>query len=81
MQLPTHCLADLFDQLGLDSCAQAIDEFVRNHQLSADTKLEDAPFWNVSQVQLFIEAREHDAMWVELVDELDVLLHANSMNH
>lgn len=81
MQLPTHRLADLFDQLGLDSTQQAIDEFVGAHQLSADTKMEDAPFWNVSQVQLFVEAREQDADWVELVDELDALLHATSMNH
>lgn len=79
MHAPSYCLADLFDQLGLESSEDAINAFIRSHQLTADTRLENAPFWNPSQVEFFVEARNQDADWVELVDELDTFLHQSSM--
>ena len=72
-------MKSLFDQLGLESSDEAIIEFVKGHQLSNDMAMQDAPFWKPSHTQFFKEAREQDADWVELVDELDALLHKSSM--
>ena len=79
MEMPNHSLNHLFDQIGLPSTTSAIEEFIELHQLATRERLEDAPFWNASQLQFFQEARYQDAVWVELVDELDALLHKNSM--
>lgn len=42
-QQPT--LELLFQQLGLDADDAAIDQFIREHQLPAETKLHCAEFW------------------------------------
>lgn len=70
----THTLESLFDQLGLASSEAEIDAFIASHQLSADVKLEDADFWDSGQREFFREAREADADWVTVVDDLDALL-------
>ena len=79
MNLTIHQMNSLFDQLGLESTEDAIIDFVKSHQLSAGMPMEDALFWQPSQIQFLREAREQDADWVELVDELDALLHKSSM--
>ena len=79
MEIANHSLRHLFDQIGLSSTPSAIEAFIESHQLATGEHLENAPFWNTSQLQFFQEARYQDAVWVELVDELDVLLHKSSM--
>src|SRR5690606_34186989 len=44
-------MTNLFLQLGLDSSAEAIAEFIRTHQLPADVRITEAPFWSESQRQ------------------------------
>ena len=36
---------ELFEQLGLDSSPEAIDEFIKTHQIGMDVPLHKAPFW------------------------------------
>jgi len=79
MEMFNHSLGHLFDQIGLPSTPSAIEAFIESHQLATEEHLEEAPFWNASQLQFFQEARYQDAVWVELVDELDTLLHKTSM--
>lgn len=74
METPSHTLANLFQQLGLDASDEAIDAFIASHKLAANTKLESAPFWTEAQQQFLLESRANDADWVALVDELDELL-------
>ncbi|WP_299727876.1 DUF2789 family protein [uncultured Endozoicomonas sp.] len=71
----THVnLQDLFSQLGLNSETDQIQQFINEHHLSSDIKLEEAPFWNEAQRQLLLEGRNDDAEWSESIDELDALL-------
>ncbi|MGG7672727.1 DUF2789 family protein [Pseudomonas sp. WC2] len=75
MDLPTHDLKTLFDQLGLPSEGTAIDDFIEDHQLDADTKLIDADFWTPQQAQLLKEWLRADGEEAVVVDELNVRLH------
>ena len=75
MEAPIHSIASLFDQLGLDSSAQAIDQFILQHQsLPAAIELPDADFWNESQSAFLRQVKDEDADWAELVDQLDAML-------
>ncbi|MEZ1314615.1 DUF2789 family protein [Pseudomonas fluorescens] len=75
MDLPAHDLKTLFDQLGLPSEGDAIDEFIEAHPLDANTKLIDAPFWTPSQAMLLKEWIRADGEEALMVDELNVRLH------
>jgi hypothetical protein len=75
MDLPTHDLKTLFDQLGLPSEGTAIDDFIEDHELDADTKLIDADFWTLQQAQLLKEWLRADGEEAVVVDELNVRLH------
>lgn len=55
-QQPT--LELLFQQLGLDADDAAIDQFIREHQLPAETKLHCAEFWTEGQRQFFAKPLE-----------------------
>ncbi|MEP3828238.1 MAG: DUF2789 domain-containing protein [Lentilitoribacter sp.] len=75
MYPPTHSIHSLFDQLGLDSSQQGINEFVSKHSpLAADIKLHQANFWNTSQGAFLQQMINEDADWAEIVDELDAML-------
>jgi hypothetical protein len=75
MDTSRHDLTTLFEQLGLDGDAGAIDAFVAVHRpLAAGMTLADAPFWNAGQRAFLAEALADDSDWTELVDALDVLL-------
>ena len=67
-------LSSLFSQLGLETEPEAIVQFLKQHSLKKDEKLEDADFWNASQKAFLVEERELDAQWCEAIDELDTLL-------
>ncbi|HFD87938.1 MAG TPA: DUF2789 domain-containing protein [Gammaproteobacteria bacterium] len=76
MEQPFHKFSELFAQLGLDNSAEAIDQFIRTHgPLSADTKLEDAPFWSKAQADFLRQSLSADSDWSEIVDELNTELH------
>lgn len=77
MDTDIHTLSDLFDQLGLPSTQQAIEQFVASHKpLSDEVKLPDANFWNDAQRTFLTEAIVDDSDWAEQVDQLDALLRA-----
>ncbi len=76
METPIHSLASLFDQLGLESSVQAIEKFINNHKpLPGNIELYQASFWNNSQAIFLQQAKEDDADWAEIVDQLNAMLH------
>jgi hypothetical protein len=64
----------LFDQLGLESSPEAIDQFVKSKSLPKGISLQDAEFWNESQSAFLKEVIELDADWAIVVDQLDELV-------
>ena len=76
-------MTNLFLQLGLDSSAEAsaeaIAEFIRTHQLPADVRITEAPFWSESQRQFLQEKLEDDARWAIVVDQLNESLHEDAV--
>jgi hypothetical protein len=75
MDTSEHNMRTLFAQLGLDSNEQAMTQFIRQHKLTADTSIQDAPFWTRSQASFLRESLKEDAEWCEIIDELNALLH------
>jgi hypothetical protein len=75
MEMPTHTIVSLFDQLGLESTAEAMDAFInRNSPLPGNIMLHEADFWNTSQASCLKEMKDEDADWAEIVDQLDAML-------
>jgi hypothetical protein len=75
MEMPTHTIVSLFDQLGLESTDEAIDAFINiNSPLSGNVMLHKADFWNTSQASCLKEMKDEDADWAEIVDQLDAML-------
>lgn len=73
IQIPT--ISDLFEQLGLASDQQSINDFVAKHSgLPNCTHIADAPFWTPTQATFLKSALEEDAEWAELIDQLNVSL-------
>lgn len=71
-----HTLENLFEQLGLPSSAQAIDEFIARHRVSAYGNLADAGFWTPAQAEFIRECWQEDSDWTGVVDQLDARLRA-----
>lgn len=68
-------IGNLFQQLGLPSSPEKVDEFVARHRcLSDGMALDEAPFWTDSQAEFLREAIQEDSDWSEAVDQLDVRL-------
>ncbi|RUR55681.1 DUF2789 domain-containing protein [Vreelandella populi] len=79
MEKPVHFFSDLFEQLGLSSDSDSIEQFIKRHRpLPADMELAEAPCWNEGQAEFLREAIEDDADWAELVDHLDVAMHQDN---
>ena len=75
LEPPIHLLNSLFDQLGLESTEAAINDFIKSHKpLSDNTELHNADFWSFSQSSFLKQAKEEDADWIEIVDQLDLML-------
>ncbi|MFT5599131.1 MAG: hypothetical protein ACI9V8_001135 [Urechidicola sp.] len=75
METPIHSIVTLFDQLGLDSSEQGVNKFIEeNGQLLGIKELHKAGFWNASQASFLKQALDEDADWVEIVNQLDVML-------
>lgn len=70
-----HNVNSLFDQLGLGSTDEAIEDFInRNSPLPGNVELHKADFWNASQASFLKQVIEEDADWAEIVDQLDAML-------
>ena len=69
-----HHMHSLFEQLGLASDSQQINQFIHNHQLAQGERIQDAKFWSSAQSSFLQEAIVDDSDWSELVDHLDVSL-------
>ena len=75
MEMSVHTIGDLFDQLGLPSDKDSVDEFIAsNRPICDNVPLADAGIWTPVQSEFIRESLESDADWAELVDQLDALL-------
>ncbi|ROS00233.1 uncharacterized protein DUF2789 [Sinobacterium caligoides] len=74
METPIHTISSLFDQLGLDSSTEAIATFIDGHVVPEGVRLSQASFWSESQAMFLQQAKDEDADWVEIVDQLDIML-------
>jgi hypothetical protein len=78
MESTIHTLNNLFEQLGLPSDDIAIENFINSHShLDTGLTLSEAPFWTPSQAAFLREEILKDADWAEVIDQLNVRLHAN----
>lgn len=68
---------DLFAQLGLDNSDEAIEQFIQQNQLPKSVQLNEAPFFNDAQRAFISEAWRADALFVNVVEELNARLHGN----
>lgn len=64
----------LFEQLGLSSNKNDIEQFIANNSLQKNERLIDLPFWNDSQISFIKEEIDKDAEWAVVIDELTTLL-------
>ncbi|MBV0932727.1 DUF2789 domain-containing protein [Marinobacterium weihaiense] len=77
MDTSQHTFTALFEQLGLASDKDAIEQFIRTHQLFSDeVPLHEASFWSESQSEFLREALTSDSDWAEVVDALNNSLHS-----
>lgn len=77
METQIHPLSSLFDQLGLESSKQEIQDFINQHcPISREIELHEASFWNASQAAFLKQAIDEDADWAEVVDQLNIMLRA-----
>jgi Protein of unknown function (DUF2789) len=75
MENMNHTFTELFKQLGLPNDAVSIDAFLKlRHPLAAGTRVEDAPFWSLSQRHFLNEQLTSDNDWAELIDRLSLAL-------
>ena len=59
-------MTHLFAQLGLDSSAEGIAQFIHEHQLPKDVNLMEAPYWSDAQRQFLAEKllqMENGPLW------------------
>lgn len=75
-----YTMNDLFAQLGLDSSDEAIEQFIKNHQLPENVMMKDADFWNEKQRIFIADEYKNNAVWVMILDELNLRLHEEQMN-
>jgi hypothetical protein len=77
MHATVQALPTLFQQLGLEYDQASIDHFIQQHSpLPDDCRLADAPFWDKAQADFLRQQLLADADWVEVVDQLNLLLRA-----
>ncbi|MEK5742224.1 DUF2789 domain-containing protein [Acinetobacter variabilis] len=71
-------MTHLFAQLGLDSSAEGIAQFIHEHQLPNDVNLMEAPYWSDAQRQFLAEKIASDGEWAIVVDQLNESLHEDA---
>ncbi|NKB33281.1 MAG: DUF2789 family protein [Pseudomonadales bacterium] len=68
-------LDTLFQQLGLSTKDQTIDDAISNFPtLDPNLAIYDAPFWDSSQAEFLKSAIQEDSIWSHAVEKLDCLL-------
>lgn len=78
MERPVHNMSNLFAQLGQPNDDAAIARFIDSHRpLESALQLHEAAFWTPSQAAFLRESILQDADWAEVIDELNVELHAS----
>ena len=75
---PEYTINELFAQLGLDNSDEAIDAFIEKNQLAKDEKLIESEVWSKQQCMFLQEEWKKDAAWVEVIDDLNVRMHAEA---
>ena len=75
MDMTSNTLTSLFEQLGLPSSDQEIEQFVQTHRLAEHINIVDADFWTDGQRQFLRQSLRLDAEWSPIVDDLNALLH------
>lgn len=76
MNASDHTMENLFQQLGLQSSPQAIDEFIEGHRVNSYRALAEASFWTPAQAEFIRECWQADSDWAGVVDQLDARLRA-----
>lgn len=77
MESNNHTLNNLFAQLGLPFNDEAVESFINSHRpLKAGLLLSEASFWSKVQSSFLQEEILKDADWAEVIDQLNVRLHA-----
>jgi hypothetical protein len=77
MELSTHSLSSLFEQLGLQSDPASIESFISTHSpMATYVLLSEAPFWTTAQASFLREEILNDADWAEVIDQLNTRLHS-----
>jgi hypothetical protein len=75
MENMIHTFTELFKQLGLPNDAMSIEVFLKlRRPLAAATRVEDAPFWSLSQRHFIKEQLCNDSDWAEQIDRLSLAL-------
>ncbi|RYE37668.1 MAG: DUF2789 domain-containing protein [Sphingobacteriales bacterium] len=74
METHSHAMSNLFDQLGLPSDEESIQQFIADHSLVPETTLFDADFWTDSQSRFLRDQIKADADWAVVIDTLDTSL-------
>lgn len=75
---PNYKINDLFAQLGMDNSDEAIDQFIDNNQLAKDEELVNSDIWTEKQRMFLQEEWKKDAVWVEIIDDLNVRMHPDA---
>ncbi len=77
MERPVHNMSNLFAQLGQASDEASIARFIESKQpLDNAVQLHEAHFWSPAQAGFLCESILQDADWAEIIDALNVELHA-----
>lgn len=75
MESQVHSMSDLFDQLGLPSNNEAIEDFISKHKSKTDGQpIHELEIWTPAQAEFLKQVWVDDADWVEVVDELSARL-------
>lgn len=71
MDLSTHNLASLFDQLGLDSDEASIRRFIQdNAPIPKDQPIYEASCFNDAQAAFLAQGLDEDSDWTDVIDTL-----------
>lgn len=71
---PTYCIQTLFEQLGLPSDEDSIENFIGTNRIPDGVRLYEAEFWNPSQAKFLYEGLAQNADWAIVIDELNTRL-------
>ncbi len=75
MDLSSHTLNSLFQQLGLPDSDQEINDFIeQNKGIDKTIALYEVNIWSSSQSAFLQESQEQDSDWTEVIDHLDAQL-------